>query len=95
MKKIIEHGFMNHMETQCPYCGCRFSFDWEDVIFESNSFTVSHSIFCPECAKSFPILNLNITMSKKDCGTRITYTTTSTDTCTTGCSCDKCSHKNH
>ena len=32
MKRIIEHGFMSYMETTCPYCGCKFSFEWEDVI---------------------------------------------------------------
>lgn len=32
MKRIIEHGFINYMETTCPYCGCKFSFEWEDVI---------------------------------------------------------------
>ena len=32
MKKIIQHGFMSYMETTCPYCGCKFSFEWEDVI---------------------------------------------------------------
>lgn len=93
MKKVIEHGFMNHLETTCPYCGCRFSYEVEDLMIKYDT-RASYDISCPECAKAFPVINWSMTIPNRRTGTTITYTTTSADTCTTGCTCDKCSHRN-
>lgn len=32
MKRIIKHGQKKEMRTTCPFCGCEFSYEWEDVI---------------------------------------------------------------
>ena len=64
MKKIIEHGFMNYMETTCPYCGCKFSFEWEDVIsptwgptwrYDNTGITVSGCCITTGTAQSYEI----------------------------------------
>lgn len=57
MKKIIEHGFMNYMETSCPYCGCRFSYEPEDLLTRYNNTYINYDISCPDCAKVFTITN--------------------------------------
>ena len=63
MKKIIEHGFKQYMETRCPHCGCRFSYEWEDVIKENiycntNLYnSAPYEIICPECGARFQLLN--------------------------------------
>lgn len=68
MKKIIEHGYKYYMETKCPYCGCRFSYEWEDVIGPQYVWTHTGDIsgmtlndnlkiICPECGVEFKILN--------------------------------------
>ena len=77
MKRIIEHGFKSYMETKCPYCGCRFSFEWDDVIsptmdmyptwtYNDTPITTNyhHEIFCPECKRIFPILNWSFSYPK-------------------------------
>ena len=75
MKKIIKHGHLKEMKTTCPYCGCEFSYEWEDVITTEvkypqatwiyypyyNSKTYKrYEIICPECNKKFEILNWTI-----------------------------------
>ena len=65
MKKIIEHGYKYHMETKCPSCGCKFSYDWEDVLktdlyhYGYNGYYTypNYKITCPECGAEFQILN--------------------------------------
>ena len=65
MKKIIEHGYKYHMETTCPSCGCKFSYDWEDVIktdfysykYSSLYTNPAYRIICPECEAEFELLN--------------------------------------
>lgn len=59
MIKIIEHGFKYHMEAKCSYCGCRFTYEWEDVL-KTSYYTYSFMypscyINCPECGS---IINL-------------------------------------
>lgn len=74
MIRIIEHGYKYHMETRCPLCGCRFSYDWEDVLKEgcfhyNDNYThtyPSYRITCPECGNTFPILNWNFIYSNDE-----------------------------
>ena len=69
MKKIIEHGCKQRMETTCPECGCKFSYDWADVIqeniYEFNNTSYysfpQYKIGCPECGHIFQILNWSFT----------------------------------
>ena len=73
MKKIIEHGYKYHMETACPNCGCRFSYEWEDVLKTnfylykySNIYTnPAYRITCPECGVEFELLNWNFNWSSE------------------------------
>ena len=72
MKKIIEHGYKYNMETICPNCGCKFSYDWEDVIRENityntnnNSTFASYRIICPECGANFQLLNWSFNWSSE------------------------------
>ena len=72
MKKVIEHGYRHYMETTCPNCGCRFSYEYEDIIKNRNYF-INHSgwkeyfdnwsnqISCPECGAIFQIFDWQIT----------------------------------
>jgi len=65
MKKIIEHGYRQYMETKCPNCGCKFSYEWEDVEKSPCKYTYpnftytfpGYYITCPECHHYFQILN--------------------------------------
>ena len=63
MKRIIEHGYRHYMETTCPACGCKFSYEWEDVIkgdlyHSTNLYTSApYEIICPECGARFQLLN--------------------------------------
>ena len=74
MIKVLEHGYRYHMETRCPSCGCRFSYEWEDVIKKDSSYThlsdgqssayywayPAYQIICPECGSQFDIMNWSI-----------------------------------
>ena len=72
MIRIIEHGYKYNMETRCPSCGCRFSYEWEDVLKEgylhyNDNYTYSYPnyrITCPECGDTFTILNWSYTYTK-------------------------------
>lgn len=46
MIEIIERG--TKKIAKCPYCGCRFSYEEEDVIGVS----VSSHVDCPQCKKA-------------------------------------------
>ena len=54
MKKIIKHG-NTHFKITCPYCGCEFEYDAEDLETRSNwitSTTLDNSykvVRCPDC----------------------------------------------
>ena len=55
MKKIIKHG-NTHFKTTCPYCGCEFEYDSEDLeerncwSLTSNSLLNGYKIVkCPDC----------------------------------------------
>ena len=72
MKRIIEHGYKCYMDTVCPSCGCKFSYDWEDVLktdwnwtyktdFTLHTSYPSYRITCPECGAEFEILNWHFT----------------------------------
>lgn len=72
MKKIIEHGFKYHMETRCPYCGCKFSYEWTDVLKPNDQWIYStntkitttypiYQIICPECNSQFNIYDWQFT----------------------------------
>lgn len=79
MKKIIEHGYRYHMETKCSYCGCRFSYEWEDVLKDgylhySDNYTYTYpkyKIECPECHNIFDILNWTFTTNSTISGIHI------------------------
>ena len=80
MIKVIEHGYRYHMETTCPNCSCRFSYEWEDVETCYNKMpsyyiyttTPTYWITCPECMHRFEILNWSFTYPSKK--TNITWT---------------------
>ena len=45
-KRIIEYGKYN--KITCADCGCKFSFDKEDIITKENGAKV---VTCPQCEK--------------------------------------------
>lgn len=59
MIRVIEHGFKYRMEACCANCGCRFTYEWEDVLKNSNYGYTANNIYypsypfyyllCPEC----------------------------------------------
>ena len=59
MIRVIEHGFKYRMEACCVNCGCRFTYEWEDVLKDSfysyNQDGLSYMAYpnyyllCPEC----------------------------------------------
>ena len=90
MKKILEHGYRYYMETRCPHCGCRFSYEWEDVLKDgyfhySDNYTYTYpkyKIECPECHEVFDILNWTYHYSK-DNNSNISGITISSSSVTT------------
>lgn len=102
MKKVIEHGYRYNMETICPNCGCRFSYEWEDVETRYNSKSTYYTyamypiylVSCPECMHYFEILNWSFVYPDKKENTTITWTCNSaTDTCKCKDDCDGCKCK--
>lgn len=71
MKIILKHGYRQYMETTCPSCGCKFSYENEDII-KQPAYFYNHSgwkeyygydedrIICPECGANFKISNWGI-----------------------------------
>lgn len=87
MKKIIKHGQKKEMRTTCPYCGCEFSYEWEDVLTTEKSYPYEptwtyysypsktykkYEIICPDCDKQFEILNWTINWENGNSSIHIT-----------------------
>lgn len=81
MIKIIEHGYKYHMEAKCSSCGCRFSYEWEDVLKNNfygyndgyYSYTIpTYKVICPECGAHITIPYFENPFKQSD--TTITYT---------------------
>lgn len=64
MIKVIEHGNRCRREIQCSQCGCRFSYEQEDIIknnyYSRNQEYVSYTcslfeVICPECEATIQV----------------------------------------
>lgn len=62
MRKILEHGAFSRV-IRCNRCGCKFSFESEDIKEINNNDTIREVVECPECNKQ---LVLRSTDSKVD-----------------------------
>lgn len=54
MKKVIEHGdtwkdFRFPKWTTCVDCGCKISFEQEDVVISIEFYHEYNTVVCPEC----------------------------------------------
>lgn len=58
MKTVIKHGYQARMHTTCPYCGCEFTYESQDIIAMPTitSHTSTNCVYspgayvtCPDC----------------------------------------------
>lgn len=74
MIKIIKEGKIDKYEHTCEYCGCVYTYEYEDINYRNgNSLTTNPHVICPYCHKMNFVQYYAIDWTKKDYNPSIIY----------------------